>query len=222
MVATTAVQPATRTPARTRAAGVGLVVGAVALAVAESIHPQGAGSGPAGLLESFAAHPGRWTLWSLLIMAMAMACLPGVVAWHGRARGRGGRLTTAGAIVFGAALVAMFSFGESNGEGVGLAGGLEPVPADVVAAYTRLDSTGVTLFVMFLIAVPGFHLGLPLLLAGLARAGLVPVWLAVVGGVAALASIGVGGIHPLLGVAAFLVVAATLAFLGVRLVRTVG
>jgi hypothetical protein len=70
--------------------------------------------------------------------------------------------------------------------------------------------------------VPGFHLGLPLLLAGLARAGLVPVWLAVVGGVAALASIGVGGIHALLGVAAFLVVAGTLAFLGVRLIRTVG
>jgi hypothetical protein len=206
----------TRAPgARTRAAGLGLVAGAIALAIAESLHPQSNDD----LLTGFSEEPGRWTAWALLIMATGMCCLPGVVAWHARARRRGSRLTTAGAIILGAALVALFSFGESNGEAVALAGSAQPVPAEVIAAYARVDSTSVPLFVMFLIAIPGFHLGLPIFLAGLARAGLIRWWLAAVGGTAAVLSIFVGGLHPLLGPAAFVVVAATLAVLGFRLLK---
>ena len=201
--------------ARTRAAGLGLVAGAIALAIAESLHPHDNGD----LLTAYSEQPGRWTAWALLIMATAMFTLPGVVAWHARARHRGSRLTTTGAVLLGAALIALFSFGESNGEAVALAGTTQPVPAEVLAAYARVDSTSVPLFVMFLIAIPGFHLGLPIFLAGLARAGLIRTWLAVVGGTAAVLSIFIGGVHPLLGVAAFIIVAASLATLGVTLIK---
>jgi hypothetical protein len=215
MTTTLQATPGTPVRGRSRAAGLSLVAGAIALAAAEAIHPQG---GSDDLLTDLSRQPGRWTVWAMLIMATGMLCLPGVVAWQARVRGRGARLTTIGAVIMGAALVALFSFGESNGEAVALAGTVQPVPAEVLAAYARVDSTSVPLFVMFLIAVPGFHFGVPVFLAGLARARRIRWWQAGVGGAGALVSLFVGSISPWLGVAAFALVAATLAMLGVRLI----
>jgi hypothetical protein len=203
---------------RRRDAGVALVLGAICLAVAEVIHPRGGASDPAGYANALAAEPERWTAWSLLIMATAMLQLPAVLAWRAAVvAGPGVRLVAAGGGITAVALVALFAFGQSHGEGSAFAG-TPPLDPAVVDAFTRADSA-VSLGVMLLLALPGFHLGWPILLAGLARARAVPVPLAVVGGATALGSLVAAALGPVAETATFVVLAACLAALGAVLVR---
>ncbi|WP_298988747.1 hypothetical protein [uncultured Pseudokineococcus sp.] len=206
---------------RAPAAGSAMVVGAVCLAVAEALHVEVGGEWTVtALLESFAAHPGRWTTWAVLLMATGPLLLPGVLAWWRLARERGGRgrsLTTAGTVVTVASLVAMVGFGASHADGVALVGGVTPVAGALVEGYERAESSSPGLLATSGATVLGFHLGVPLLLGGLVRARLVRPWLGVVGGAAAVAALVVGDLSWVLGAVAFAVVAGVLGVLGVRL-----
>jgi hypothetical protein len=179
-------------PRRTRVAGYVVLLGALSLGVTETIDPVVPGEGVLSLLHFAAEHPVRWTAWSMLLQLTALLLLPGVVALQGLVHGRGAGLTVTGALVFGGGLVGLFAFGASNGELVPIAGG-GPVGEEVVAAMERLD-TSIVLAAVFILALPGFHFGLPLLLAGLARAGLVPTWVALVGAIGALGAIPASGV----------------------------
>jgi hypothetical protein len=204
-------------------AGTAMLLGAACLAVAETVHVQVGGEWSVeAMLQSLADRPQRWLLWSLLLMAMALLLLPGVAVWRtrvaqsGRRRGRG--LTTVGSVVLGAALVALFGFGASHAQGVAAVAGTSPVPPDVVAAFTRMDSSLGTGLEAGL-ALLGFHVGVPLLLCGLARAAVLPWSVAVVGSVAAVAAFVVGGLGWYVVVTTFLITAGVLAYLGLLLLR---
>lgn len=208
-----------RRGSRRRSAGAALVLGAVCLGVAEVIHPRGGDGDPAGFARALAEDSGRWTAWALLIMATALLQLPAVLAWRAAVTsGRGARLVGVGGGITATALVALFAFGQSHGEGAAFAG-RPPVDPAVLDAFTRADSA-VSLGVMILLALPGFHLGWPLLLAGLARAGVVPVSLAVVGAVTAAGSLVAAALGPVAETVTFVVLAAALAALGAHLART--
>ncbi len=202
-------------------AGAAMVAGAACLALAESVHVQVGGEWTAeAMLVSVGEHPGRWLLWSLLIMATGLLLLPGVVAWRTRAAagpGRGRGLTTVGTTVLGAGLVGLFGFGGMHAHSVDMVGGTLPVPAGLVEAYTRADE-GVGTAVTAGLALLCFHVGVPLFLAGLARARLLSWPVAVLGGVASVVAFVGGGLGFVVALAGFLVVAAVLAWLGVRLV----
>lgn len=217
-------QPPTATPgphARAPLAGTAMVVGAFCLAAGEAVHVEVEGGWSIqALLESFATYPGRWTVWASLLMLAGLLLLPGVVAWRYRvtaAGGRGRRLTTVGAVVLGASLMGLVGFAASHADGAAVVGGQLPVPPDLVTGYERMESS-VGVAVTSGLTVLGFHLGVPLLLLGLARARALPWWLATVGSVAAVAAFVVGDLVWAFGVVAFAVTAAVLAYLGVRLV----
>ena len=174
---------------RTRYAGFSLLVGAVLLGVTETVHPDVPGDDIESLLVYAARQPGSWTRWALLLMLTALLLLPGVVALPRRVHGRGARLTVWGACVSAGGLVGLFAFAALNAQTVPLAGDRLPLSVDVVAAAERMEMDAGA-GVVFLVALPGFHLGLPLLLWGLHRAGALPLWVAVLGTVGALGSIG--------------------------------
>lgn len=203
---------------RHRAAGIALVLGAVTMGVAETIHPRGGPDGPAGLLQAFAAEPGTWTTWALLLMATSLLQLPGVLAWRARQEaGPGARFVGAAGLVLGGGLVALFAFGQSHGEGVALAGS-EPIDPALVAAYTRSDSSA-ALGVGLVLALFGFHLGWALLFPALARAGVLSVSVAGAGVIGALAPLPLSGISSLAETIGFWLLAAVIGWLGIRLFR---
>jgi hypothetical protein len=212
-------EAATRRLRRRRLSGVALIAGAACLGVAEVIHPRGGAADPAGFARALADEPGRWTAWALLIMATALLQLPAVLWWRSTVvAGPGARLVSVGGGITAVALVALFAFGQSHGEGTAFAGP-PPVDAAVLDAFARADSA-ISLGVMLLLALPGFHLGWPILLGGLARAGAVPVPLAVVGGVAAFGSLVAAALGPVPEATVFVVLAASFAALGAGLLRT--
>lgn len=212
--------PAPEPLARAPLAGTAMVLGAGCLAVGEAVHVEVAGGWSVqALLESFATYPGRWTVWALLLMLAGLLLLPGVVAWRYRISttgGRGQRLTTVGAVIVGASLVGLVGFAASHADGVAVVGGQLPVPPDLLRAYEGMESS-IGVMVTSGLTVLGFHLGMPLLLLGLARARALPWWLAITGSVAAVAALVVGELVWALGVVAFAVTAAVLAYLGVLL-----
>lgn len=204
---------------RHRAAAVSLVLGAAAMGIAETVHPRGGADGAAGLLREFAERPGTWILWSLLIMATALLQLPGVLAWRARVdAGRGSRLLGAGGLVLAGGLVALFGFGSSHGEGVALAGPL-PIDPAVEEAYTRADQS-VTVGLTIVIALLGFHLGWVLFLAGLARAGVLPWWVAAVGAVGSIGVLPFSGVWSAAETFGFWLLAAAIAWSAVALFRS--
>ena len=171
---------------RHRAAAVALAAGAFTMAVAETIHPRGGADGAAGLLQEFTEAPGTWTAWALLLMATSLLQLPGVLAWRARlAAGRGATFVGVATLLLGAGLVALFSFGESHGEAVAVAGD-GPVPAELAEAYTRLEASA-PLGVMTVLTLLGFHLGWALFAGALVRAGVLPWPVGLLGVVGALA-----------------------------------
>lgn len=216
---TDAARGAPPSPPAAPLAAASMVVGAACLAVAQAVQVEVGGPwSTEAMLLSIAERPGRWMVWSLLIMAVGLFLLPGVVAWRtrvaaGPSRGRG--LTTVGSVVLGASLVALFGFGGSHAYSVDMVGG--EVPTELVVAYARADE-GLGVAVTSVLALFGFHLGVPLFLAGLARARQVSWRFAAFGGVAALASFVVGEVSWWLGVGTFVAVAAILGWLGLRLV----
>ena len=206
---------------RHRAAGIALGLGAFTMGVAETIHPRGGPDGPGGLLQAFAAAPGTWTAWALLLMATSLLQLPGVLAWRARRdTGRGARFVGAAGLVLAGGLVALFAFGQSHGEGVALAGS-EPIDPALVAAYTRADSSA-ALGVGLVLALFGFHLGWALLFPALARAGVLSVPVACAGVIGALSPLPLSGVSSLAETIGFWLLAAVIGWLGVLLVRDAG
>ena len=206
---------------RHRAAAIALGLGALTMGVAETIHPRGGADGPAGLLHAFAAEPGTWTAWALLLMATSLLQLPGILAWRARRdSGRGARFVGAAGLVLSGGLVALFAFGQSHGEGVALAGS-EPIDPALVAAYTRSDSSA-ALGVGLVLALLGFHLGWALFFPALARAGVLSVPIASAGVIGAVAPLPLSGISSLGETIGFWLLAAVIGWLAVRLFQDAG
>lgn len=203
---------------RQRWGGCSLIVSAFTLATAEIIHPEVMGDGAPALALSFATTPQTWTAWSLLLMATAMLQLPGVLAWRGRvASGKGAGLVSAGTATLAAALVALFAFGQSHGQGVAYAGA-QPVDPAVLDAFTRAESAA-PLGLTLILALFGFHLGWPLVLLGLARAAAIPVPLAFIGSAAAVGSFFADPLGHVAESAAFVVLAVVLVASSLPLLR---
>ncbi|SDR72555.1 hypothetical protein SAMN04488570_0168 [Nocardioides scoriae] len=213
--------PAAGDPATTRVArrqqwaGVLLVLGGATLAAAAIVQPRGSDE---ELAVSLAESSAAWSSWGLLIMATALLQLPAVVMLRAAiTSGPGVRLVAAGGGLTAASLVALFAFGQSHAEGATMVGS-PPVSPELLEAFARTDSS-VSLGVTAVLALIGFHLGWPLLLAGLARAGALPAPLAIVGGLAVLLSFFGAALGPLGEVALFVVAASSLAAVGLHVLR---
>ncbi len=200
-------------PPRRRLAGLLLIGGGIALAAAEIIHPRG---GHDVFAISLAESHQAWTAWGLLIMTTALLQLPAVVSFRSMVpTGKGARLTAVGGAILFVSLVALFAFGQAHAEAATLVGS-PPVSADLLAAFTRSEGA-VSLGVTAVLALFGFHLGWPLLFAGLARAGRLPKPLGIVGGASVFLSIFGAVLGPVGETALFVLVAACIAAAGTYL-----
>ena len=165
------------TPARTRAAGLSMILGGVLLAVPPFLGPPDSSSSTRQRLQNLAENPTTPELKSLFFQAAVLLLLPGVAAIAGRTHGRGAGATVSGAVVYGAGIVGAFAFVVIDGLAVSLAEGR--IDASVVAASDRMES-GPVVVPTFVLALLFFHLlGLPWLTFGMVRAQQVPLWLAV-------------------------------------------
>ena len=164
---------------RTRLAGGCLAAGALLLAVTAALDPPTPAGGLPELLAHTAVHPARWTAWALCMTVTALVLLPGVAALSRVVPpGRGAALTVAGTCATGAGLVGMAVLGAAETYLPALTAGSLPVAPQTLAAAARLeDAPG--LAVAFLLVLPGFYAGLPLLLWGLRRARALPLWVPV-------------------------------------------
>ena len=161
----------TSTTLRHRAALACLVAGSVLLTVDDLIKPEG-GDGASGMAQSVAESPTAWLIGWTLTMLGAAALLPGIAALGGRVDRRGAGLSTAGVILMGAGLVGTAALAASNLV-------LEPVvgndPSAAIPTIERMNESA-ALLAVFLLYLPGRFFGLPLLIGGLVRAGLAPLW----------------------------------------------
>lgn len=156
---------------RHRVALAGLIVGSVLLALDDLVKPEG-GDGAEGIAEAVAQSSTGWLVGWTLTMLGATVLLPGIGALGGRVPHRGRGLTTAGVLLMGAGLVGTAGLAASNLV-------LEPLvgndPSAAIATIERMNESS-ALMIVFLLYLPGRFLGLPLLLGGLVRAGLAPLW----------------------------------------------
>ena len=204
---------------RLRLAGLSMIVASIALAIAETLHPQVSGDGPGALASSMAATPRIWTLWAGLVMATALLQLPAIVAWRSQViTGPGSRWVGFGGGLTALAAVCLFAFGQLHLQAVAFAGSPPPVAPSVVAGFVRAEGS-VAIGISVATALVGFHLGWALLLIGLARARLIPVPLAIVGAAAATGSFAADALGRVAEVTTFVVLAGALAAVGLRLIN---
>lgn len=196
-------------------AGVLLTLGGLALAAAQIIQPR---DGDDVFAVSLAESRERWIGWGLLIMATSLLQLPAIASLRSSvATGRGARLTSIGGGITFVSLVALFAFGQSHAEAATLVGP-SPVPQDVLQAFSRLDSA-ISLGVTTMLGLFGFHIGWPLLLAGLARAGQLPPPLAIIGATAIFLSFFGAALGPRGETALFALAALCIATVGMIVAR---
>lgn len=163
---------------RTRIAAAGLVLGPLLFTLGDllrrMIEPSGSPSATA-ITHTVGQHGGAWLAAGLLSVAAAFCFVPGVLGLIPGTRGRGHRVTTAGAVMVGVGAMA------SIGHAVAF---YAPY-----ALYDRAHTTGpqleaidrasesypllVALIVLF---IAGMMLGSIVLLVGLRRARRVPIW----------------------------------------------
>lgn len=156
---------------RHRLALSGLVIGPVLLAVEEFVRPD-SGDGAYGIATAVAAAPHAWLAgWTLALLGSA-ALVAGVSALSAHVSRRGAGLTTAGLILFGAGAMGFVGLAASELVLVPVVG---DDPGAVVAVVERMNESA-ALAVVFLLYLPGWFLGLPVLLGGLWRAGVAPWW----------------------------------------------
>jgi len=165
---------------RTRLAGGCIVAGALLLLITGALDPPLPSDTLEDLLSYAVTERGRWTAWALALAATGLVLLPGVVALGRAVTGRGSALSVCGSCLAGAGMVGMVLVGTSEADLPVLAGPTLPTPVETTAAAERMAS-GPGLMVAFLLMLPGYYLGLPLLLWGLRRARLVAVWVPWVG-----------------------------------------
>ncbi|TNM68512.1 hypothetical protein FHN55_06860 [Streptomyces sp. NP160] len=173
---------------RTRLAGASLVIGAALLVAVGLLDPEVTGDGAAGALAAAQAAPGRWTAWGLALAATGLVLLPAVAALGGAAArsGRRAGLAVTGAVMTGAGTVGMVAVGLGELDLVALASAGLPDGAALAAAEAVESSPGVA--VGFLLLLAGWYVGRPLLLWGLWRARVVPLWVPATGTAAAVGS----------------------------------
>jgi hypothetical protein len=207
----------TQAASRQRGAGVCLFAAAAALAAAEGLaHPSIDGDDAASLLDAAAKHATSWTAWCLLLVISAVLFVPGVVALVGRVSDRGARLTLIGGALFTAGLVTMSGFAGVNALLVPLSGsGARP---EILTAITAAENDPVIATVT-LVTFIGFHLGLPLLLGGLRRAGIAPGWVFWAGTVGAIGAILLSNVSGVLERACFMLIAVAMVPLALSLLR---
>lgn len=164
----------TTTHFRQRAALAGLVLGSLLLTVDDLVKPEG-GDGAAGMADAVAEAPSAWLAGWTLTMLGAAVLVPGIGALGGLVGKRGAGLTTAGVVLMGAGLIGTSALAASNLVLVPVVGS---DPSAAVATIERMNESPALLLV-FLLYLPGRFFGLPLLIAGLVRAGLAPLWTAV-------------------------------------------
>lgn len=149
-----------------------LVLGMLVVGLSSALRQDTGSDSAKDLVDAVSAAPGRWVLsWSLGLVG-SLLVLPGLASLVGRTHGRGTTLTTVGGLLFGTGMV---GFAALAGSELVLA----PISADagagVLAAVDR-TSESAALGIVFLLFLPGFVFGPPLLMAGLARAGAAPWW----------------------------------------------
>ena len=191
-------------PTHHRIAVAGLVLGPLTFAIADLLRRvvEPSSSVTDGkLVTAISDRPGLWLLAGLLSALSAFLLIPAVAAILGRAHGRGATLTTIGGYLFGAGVLA--SIGHMSGY-FGTYGTYEKAGiAD--STIKRLGSAsylpGNLFIAVFLI---GMFLGLFLMMLGLRRADVVPIW-SVVAAIIAIVVGSTGGVPAgVIGVVAWL------------------
>lgn len=199
---------------RTMAGGL-LVLGGLTLAAAQVVQPHG---GDEVFAVSLAEARSRWTAWGLLIMATALLQLPAVAALRASVpAGRGARLAGAGGGTTFVSLVCLFAFGNAHASLATMVGPT-PVAPEVLEAFRRLDSAA-SMGIAGIVGLLGFHVGWPLLLAGLARAGRLSPPLAIVAAAALFLSLFGAVLGDTGEVALFVLAAGCLVAVGTTLLR---
>lgn len=192
-------------PTHHRIAMAGLVLGPLTFAIADLLRRvvEPSSSVTDGkLVTAIADRPGLWLLAGLLSALSAFLLIPGVVAILARAQGRGATLTMIGGYLFGAGVLA--SIGHMT-EYFGSYGTYEKsgIAHSTVKQLGSASYLPNNLFIaVFLV---GMFLGLFLMMLGLRRAGVVPIW-AVVAAIIAIVVGSSGGVAAgVVGVVAWLV-----------------
>lgn len=195
------------------------LAGAVAFSTADLlrrvVNPDN-GQDPVGLVHQVGEHSTTWLLAGSLATLSVFLLAPAALALAMLAGGRGRVLTRLGGLLFAAGVLASMSHmvGEFGFPAIRAAAGLDD------AALRALDDAGYApAGVMIALFILGFTVGLLLLMIGLRRAGVVPLW-SVIAAVVAIAAGGSGGVAAgVVGVVAWL---ATMAPVAVALTRPSG
>jgi hypothetical protein len=159
-----------------RLAVVSLVLGPFVWAVADLLRrlvDHSNGSDATLILHAIADHPGLWHLAASLSLLGAVLTVPGLVAAIGLVRGRGAVLTGVGGYLFGLGLLASLSH---MVESYGFYGIVERSGLPTSTALTLDDTSYPVLSIVTVLFIAGLVLGQLLLLVGLRRARLVPIW----------------------------------------------
>lgn len=195
---------------RSRAAGLSMIAGAVALMVPPFLGPPNGSDSTRQRLNDLVANPNPTTAKSLAFELGVLLLLPGIASVVGRTRGRGTGAVISGACVYGAGLVGAFAFMVMTGVEVSLAD-KGPITSTLVDAADRMGSSPSAIPALILAFLCFDLIGLPWLTFGMVRARQIPWWLAVAATVGTVAGfVGSGSIvesigRELIGVALVLV-----------------
>jgi hypothetical protein len=201
---------------RSRAATVCLIAGTLLFAASDLLRrlvaPDGSAAGHT-VVRLVRVHPGTWTLAAALALLSAFVLVAGLPVVSSLAPDRGRSLTRIGQWLFGAGVVASVAhaLGEFGVPAIQARAGLAPQTVDALAkaGFWPWD-------VAVLVFIAGFMLGPVLMLAGLRRARVVPVW-SPVGAIVASVCGGASGV--LAGWVGIVAWAAAFGPLGVILIR---
>lgn len=201
---------------RPRAATLTLLGGTVLFACSDLLRRlviPDSSAGPVTVVRLVHDHLGTWTVAAALALLSALVLLAGLAAVAALAPGRGRPLATIGQAVFGVGVIA--SVAHAVGEfGVPATQARSGVGS---AAVNAMDKAGFWPWdVAVLLFIAGFLLGPVLLLAGLRRARVVPVWSPVAAIVAGVCGGTSGVVAGWIGLAAWVVAFVPVALAGLR------
>jgi hypothetical protein len=163
---------------RTRGAAYAMVLGGLLLAVPPFLGAPNSADDTRERLQDFAANPHPDLAKSLVFQVAVLLLMPGLIAWVGRARGRGSVAMFLGAGLAAVTIPCAYGFMLLNGVEVSLAGS-GTIDGSLIAADDRMTSS-VAATPTYIGALLLFHLlSMPIWSFGLVRSRQVPIWLAV-------------------------------------------